>query len=184
MGKKFYISDLHLGHKNIIRMSKRPFSSVEEMDATLINNWNSVVTDEDDIYIVGDFCYKSGKDPKEYLEKLKGKKHLIIGNHDSIIVKNPVLRKYFTEIRDKLIVNDQGKMIVLSHYPMVEWEGFFRGSIHFYGHVHNNTQNATYDILLKIPNAYNVGADILNFYPREFNEVIKYNDLFNKSIQK
>ncbi len=51
----FYISDLHLGHYNVIKMCNRPFSSVEEMDETLINNWNAAVHDEDDVYILGDF---------------------------------------------------------------------------------------------------------------------------------
>ena len=65
----FFTSDLHLGHANIIRLCNRPFSNVEEMDETIINNWNSVVTDNDDVYILGDFSYKS-ENPISYLKKL------------------------------------------------------------------------------------------------------------------
>ena len=87
MGKIFYIADTHFGHDNIRKLSNRPFSTVEEMDNALINNWNSVVTDDDDVYILGDFSYKS-EDPIDYLKKLNGKKHLIVGNHDNKLLKN------------------------------------------------------------------------------------------------
>ena len=51
----YYIADLHLGHNNIRRMSNRPFTTIEEMDKTIIRNWNSRVSDNDDVYILGDF---------------------------------------------------------------------------------------------------------------------------------
>ncbi len=54
----YFTSDLHFGHENIIRFSNRPFSSAEEMNRTLIDNWDSRVTDRDDIYILGDMFYR------------------------------------------------------------------------------------------------------------------------------
>ena len=78
----YFTSDLHLGHAEIVGMSKRPFSSVEEMDEALIENWNSRVHKNDDVYILGDLIYKSARPPEEYLSRLRGKKHLIFGNHD------------------------------------------------------------------------------------------------------
>lgn len=57
MGKNYYISDLHFGHYNIMRFDNRPFNSVEEMDKALIDNWNSVVSEGDTVYILGDFCW-------------------------------------------------------------------------------------------------------------------------------
>lgn len=168
----FYLSDLHLGHYNIIKLSNRPFSSVEEMDETIITNWNKVITDNDDIYINGDFCFKSGKHPKEYLENLKGRKHLVVGNHDGRIVKDLVCRKYFVEIKDIIDICDNGKRVILCHYPMIEWNGYFRGAIHLYGHIHNNTENTAYKILKDIPNCYNVGADVLGFTPRKLQDII------------
>lgn len=180
----FYISDLHLGHKNIINLSKRPFSNIEEMDEVFINNWNETVSNNDDVYVLGDLCYKGGKHPKEYLERLKGKKHLIIGNHDSKIMKDFSCRKYFVEMKDIITINDNGKMVILCHYPMLEWNGFFRENIHLYGHIHNNVDNNTYKIISKIDNAYNVGTDILGFYPRTLEEVIKLNKEFNHKHKK
>lgn len=173
--KNYYISDLHLGHYNIIRLCSRPFLSVEEMDETIINNWNKVVKDTDNVYIGGDFCYKSCKDPVEYLKRLNGHKHLIVGNHDKSLLKNPAARRYFESIKDIMNITDGDKRIVLCHYPMVEWDGFFRNSIHLFGHIHNNTSNATYDIVKNIPNCYNIGADVLDFTPRTLEEIIKAN---------
>lgn len=169
----YYTADLHLGHKNILRLSNRPFSSIEEMDKTLINNWNSVVKPEDDVYIVGDLCFRTTHDNMlQYISQLNGKKHLIVGNHDGEILKDKDLRRYFVEIKDIKTVYDNGTKIVLCHYPMVEWDGYYRGTLHFYGHIHNNFDNATSKYIMSIPNAYNVGVDILDYYPRTLKEII------------
>ncbi len=80
------IADTHIDHDNIRRLSNRPFNTVEEMDKTIISNWNSRVTDNDDVYILGDFSYKS-KAPIVYLKQLNGRKYLIVGNHGSKLLK-------------------------------------------------------------------------------------------------
>ena len=180
----FYIADLHFGHANIMRHSKRPFTSVEEMDETLIKNWNKVVKPTDTVYILGDLCFKNGKNPEEYLTRLNGTKILILGNHDTQIRKNLVRGKYpelvkvvpYLELTE--VVDGESRLIVLSHYPMIEWNGYFRNSIHLYGHIHNNTENDTYTLMKNRKNAYNVGVDILDYTPRTLAEVIEYNNKF------
>ena len=167
----YYIADLHLGHDNIRRLSSRPFSTVKEMDETIIKNWNKKVTDNDDVYILGDFSFKS-EDPIEYLKRLKGRKHLIVGNHDTKLLKNPACRKYFVEIVDMKMINDDGTQIVLCHYPLVEWNGYYRGILHFYGHVHNTYHNETTRYARDMKNAYNVGVDVIGFSPCTLNEII------------
>lgn len=169
----FYTADLHLGHANVIRFSKRPFSSVEEMDKTLIANWNNKVSTKDDIYILGDLCFKTHHDNMlHYISQLKGQKHLIVGNHDKEIVKNSDLRRYFVEIKDMMTIHDNGTKIVLCHYPMVEWNGYYRDVLHFYGHIHNNFDNPTSKYIGSIKNAYNVGVDVLDYEPKTLNEII------------
>ena len=169
----YYIADMHLGHDNIRRLSNRPFNSVEEMDKTLIDNWNKVITNDDDVYILGDFSYKGG-DPVKYLKQLKGKKHLIVGNHDGCILKpkDNAARKCFVEIKDIVTVNDNGTQIVLCHYPIVEWNGYYRSTLHFYGHVHNTFRNETTVYASNMKNAYNVGADIIGFTPKTLQQII------------
>ena len=60
----YYVSDLHFGHKNILEMCKRPFSSIEEMDEQLVENWNKRVKKNDRVYILGDLIYKSTTPPR------------------------------------------------------------------------------------------------------------------------
>ena len=76
----YFTSDLHLGHRNIIRLCNRPFATIEEMDETLIRNWNAKVTNGDTVYILGDLLFRNEKPAEEYLKQLKGKKHPIIVN--------------------------------------------------------------------------------------------------------
>ena len=146
----YYIADMHLGHANILRLSNRPFKNVEEMDKNLIENWNNVVKETDDVYIVGDLIYKSQKGYEDYLSKLNGRKHLIVGNHDIKMLKNQdIINKYFVSVNDILTVNDGKYTIILCHYPLAEWNGFFRNTYHFFGHIHNN-KNETFYIMEKI----------------------------------
>lgn len=176
-----YIADLHLGHNNIIKHCNRPFKDADEMDAVLIQNWNNTVRNDDEVYILGDVCYTKGSiSTIDYLKKLNGRKYIIIGNHDYDIIHNRKGNQYPEAIGvfNYLEVKDNGRKVVMSHYPMVEWNGFFRGSIHLFGHIHNNQENNTYKIISKLENAYNVGADILDFTPRTLDEVIEYNKKF------
>lgn len=168
----FYLADTHYGHANILKYSKRPFSSVEEMNEAMITNHNAVVSDNDDVYFDGDFSYKGG-DPVQYLKRLKGRKHLIIGSHDSGILSSPEARKYFVEIEQMIKVNDNGTKIVLFHCPIVEWEGYYNGVLHFYGHVHNNFQNPTTRYAYEMPNAYNIGVDIIGFTPKTLGQILE-----------
>ena len=95
---KFYISDLHFGHQNAIVFDQRPFSTVEEMDETIITLWNRRVTDDDDVYIIGDFAFRNQKPEEWYLSRLNGRKNLIIGNHDGKLLKNETAMSYFMSV--------------------------------------------------------------------------------------
>ena len=77
----FYTADLHFLYEALL--SSRPFATVEEMDETLIRNWNETVSPEDTVYLVGDIGYNEGQVPHQLLSRLTGHKHLIRGNHDT-----------------------------------------------------------------------------------------------------
>lgn len=167
----YYISDMHFGHKNIIPFCNRPFNSVEEMDRELIKRWNNKVSNKDTVYILGDLIYKSDKPPEYYLEKLNGKKILIKGNHDSALLKRIDIYKYFEGVYDYLEISDNGIWVVLSHYPLLDWNGRYRGSYHLHGHIHNIESKA-----LKYSNdepmMCNVSTDMIGFTPMTLDELI------------
>ena len=174
-----YIADTHFGHTNILHHDSRPFKDVEEMWKVMKNNWNSKVKDTDDVWIIGDFCFRSGKNPEYYLKELKGKKHLIIGNHDTELLKDKKALMYFESVDDYKKIHDYGRTIILCHYPMAEWDGFFRGTVHIYGHIHNNMNDA-YNIMKKMENALNAGCMINNYTPVTLDELIENNKVYRK----
>lgn len=133
----FYISDTHFGHSGIIRYDNRPFMTVEEMDETIIQRWNDVVSDADMVYVLGDFSWYKEEETLKILYRLSGHKVLIKGNHDRI---SPRIARKFMRVCDYLEIKDNGQKVILSHYPMPFWNGQFRNTIHLYGHVHNSHQ--------------------------------------------
>lgn len=177
----YFISDLHFGHANIIKLNNRPFETVEEMNAVLINNWKNRVTASDDVYIIGDVSFKCSVDIVKILKGLPGKKHLIVGNHDKKNLKNPAFRDCFVEINEMQLLRYQDKTIVLCHYPLAEWDGYFRGFYHIYGHIHNNVSNKAYRIMKEEERALNAGCDITGYMPVTFDELVLCNESF-KSI--
>lgn len=130
----WFTSDHHFGHKRIIELANRPFTSVEEMDETMIDRWNKVVAPGDLVYHLGDFAFA---DHTPYLGRLKGQKRLILGNHDhSNRVK---AAKGWATVDSLLHITMPDKTpVVLCHYAMRVWSRSHHGAIHLYGHSHGN----------------------------------------------
>lgn len=142
----YVIGCTHFGHANIIRLANRPFSSVEEMDAALIANWNRTVGPNDTVYHLGDFAFRG--DPAEHYERqLTGRLVKLQGNHDP---------KGWGA--DYLTVKMNGTRAVLFHYPIEEWDGWWRGAVHFHAHTHKPE-------FLSAERRGNVGADAVGFTP-------------------
>ncbi len=173
----YYISDLHFGHTNVIFFDKRPFKDRDEMDRVLMVNWNSRVGDDDTVYIVGDLCYRSAHSADWYLKQLKGHKILILGNHDGPILKDPEALALLDGVEKMMDVNDCEKTVTLCHYPIAEWNSYFHGSWHVFGHIHNS-KNESYEFMRKKRHALNAGCMINNYMPVTFEELIKNNELF------
>jgi calcineurin-like phosphoesterase family protein len=179
----YYISDLHFGHQNIMTFDKRPFDSIEESDKAIIENWNRVVDIDDDVYILGDISWYNSTKTIELMNQLNGNLHLIRGNHDNKILKNPKMRDLFVEITDyKEITYDEGCGIVLCHYPIHCFKNHYHSWIHLYGHVHTTWEA---DFVLKakkemidihnVPcRMYNVGCmcSHMNYTPRTLTEIL------------
>lgn len=171
------ISDLHFSHYKILQYENRPFNTIDEMNATIINNWNHVVNPNDRVFILGDVMFTQSPDVViNVLNQLKGRKVIILGNHDDPLKK--LYRKgQYTNPKERIFIAGQiyepkvdfghGKFekVVLCHYPMYSWNAAFHGRLHFYGHVHSKT-------VTSLNNAFNVSADIQNFTPKMFKDVI------------
>lgn len=92
---RYYIADLHFCHENLnTRMDCRGFESGETMNEYMIAQWNSRVRKRDEVVILGDFCIsKKGEVANAILERLNGKKYLIIGNHDHLLRTNNLIHR-------------------------------------------------------------------------------------------
>lgn len=133
-------SDIHFGHQNILKFcpKTRPYSSIDEMDEAIIRDWNRVVTPSDLTYLLGDISYREPSHTAKIFSRLNGKKILIAGNHDEKHLKHKVFRDCFEEIHNYLELRVNKRKVVLFHYPIAEWNGMHRGSIHLYGHLHGS----------------------------------------------
>jgi calcineurin-like phosphoesterase family protein len=128
--KYFLTSDTHYGHSNIIGYENRPFRDCDHMNSGLIKNWNMRVTDDDTVFILGDFCFKSGKGCNKadfWMKQLKGQKILVRGNHD---VNNSA-----KTIIDGIRIHFANHDIYLCHKPEHANPDY---EINFIGHVHHN----------------------------------------------
>jgi calcineurin-like phosphoesterase family protein len=156
----FFISDTHFGHKNIIKLADRPFSSVEEMDNKMVENWNDTVDEWDDVWFLGDFCWEKDSGLKIF-NTLKGRKHLIYGNHEK-----PALTFSWYSKQSDYIGFIEDVRFHLYHYPIHEWDGFYRNTIHLHGHVHGNQKYAG------SKNMMNVSVENIGYTPISLDEVL------------
>jgi calcineurin-like phosphoesterase family protein len=131
--KVFFISDLHLGHRNIIGYCKRPFSTGEEMDQAIIWSINKTVAQEDVLYIIGDFCHKGGHAAYYREQIVCNHVHIILGNHD----EPTKFTTGFSSVSYQKMILYKNQKIFMCHYPMRSWPSSYRKSWMLYGHVHN-----------------------------------------------
>lgn len=202
MKNTFFISDIHLNHGNALNFDKRPFDNLKTMHDTIEHNWNTVVTNADDVYILGDMVWKLDDEIIGLVAKLKGHKHKVVGNHSTSSLKDQRFRQLFEEIVPykelKLHTKDNKHInIVLSHYPIMMWNGQYRGAIHLYGHVHNSIEETYYqeflnDLKTNInktkdknfnPIAINVGCMMpyMNYTPQTLEQILKKVGINNAS---
>lgn len=131
--KIWLIADTHFCHTNIIRYCDRPFQSTAEMNDVMIRNWNNKVSNNDRVFMLGDFCLAGKNKIVEIGQRLQGRKTLIIGNHDSASLKTYYEAGFEMVSKHPIIIED---FIILSHKPMFTPPN----SVYFniYGHVHND----------------------------------------------
>jgi len=170
---KYFTADLHLNHKAILAAGKgRPFNTLEEMQEVIISKWNRKVASGDDVYVLGDmFWGLKDYQIQKIMDRLHGKKHLIIGNHDQL--NHNINSNRWAEIVESKILEMHNTAVVLTHHPQMEWDHYYYDSYHLYGHVHGTLNLARYTMLRphKNMNCWDVGVDNNNFEPVSFEEI-------------
>lgn len=154
-------ADYHFNHTNIIKYCHRPFSSVTEMNETIIENHNRIVENNDMVFFLGDFSLDDSVD--QFLPQMNGNWIFIRGNHDAGC-------KYFTT--RSLAILYRNYSILLLHDPdYVKKEQFKNKKYDVYlcGHVHDNWKSRIIHNKL----FYNIGVDTYNFYPTKIDRIIE-----------
>ena len=151
----FFTSDSHFGDAPRLRVDKRPFSSIAEMDETIVERWNELVGADDEVWHLGDFAFgPPAQRIAGLLAVLKGRKHLIIGNNDGPdTIKQPA----WASVQHYAELTVEGKRLVLCHYPFRTWNRMGQGVVNFHGHSHGRLKPA--------PRQYDVGVDVWDFRP-------------------
>ncbi|MCI8973281.1 MAG: hydrolase [Lachnospiraceae bacterium] len=169
----YFTADLHFYHEKIIKHTKRPYHTVDEMNKSLIKRWNDKISYDDEVYILGDFTLKGAEAASAILYSLKGKKHLIRGNHDCFVDSGGFDRSLFASVQDYMELTCQNTQFVLFHYPILEWHGFGKGAVMLHGHQHNhkeyNIDNKKSSIL-----RYDVGVDANDMSSVSMEELIAF----------
>lgn len=168
--KVFFTSDTHFYHTNIIDFCKRPFKEIEEMNETLIANWNKTVGPNDIIFHLGDFCLGDSEKWNRILDRLNGNIYLILGNHDLRNFRKSYEER-FKSVTMQMNIEIENQKICLNHYPFLCYDGSYNGDWQLFGHVHtnkNNTSNDARRLEILFPTQYDVGVDNNNFTPISF----------------
>ena len=191
----WFTADTHFGHTNILGGGQRPFDSIDQMNARLISAINDRVSCRDTLYILGDFSYRTTVAESLRLRERINCQHirLIRGNHDKDWgMLEPAPREAakgkkrsapaspaagpFEAVLDYAELKPgecHGTRMVLSHYPMLSWNGKRRGSIQLHGHIHAdrryNERNRERGIL-----RYDVGVDANGYAPVSRDEILEF----------
>ena len=182
----WFTSDLHFGHKNIIKFCNRPWETTEEMDEALIANWNSVVGEKDIVFDLGDFAFATNGRWKDILQRLNGKHYLILGNHDVTRWPGDKTMELFDRVEQQMIIYIDNRCIYLNHYPYLCYGGSWKNPEHavwqLHGHVHTCPNSSGADdkrMIYKFPYQYDVGVDNNNYVPVSWNKVKEH---INKQV--
>lgn len=170
MSKIFFTSDLHFNHDKDFIWKARGFNSVQEMNETIVKNFNSVVAPDDIVYILGDnMMGMDMNDGLAYLRRLNGTKYAAIGNHDTD-ARIEAYRKagIFADIQFGYRIKVKGKVYILTHYPTVTANGDDLRVVNLYGHTHQEESN----FFEERPYMYHVGLDSHGCFPVDMETII------------
>jgi calcineurin-like phosphoesterase family protein len=150
----YFTSDTHFGDPRVLRIDRRPFPDMAAHDVALIDNWNEVVRDNDDVWHLGDFMSSRAGDCDQLLSRLHGRKHLIVGNNDPTTT---IQAKGWTSVQHYAEIRTNQHLLVLCHYAFRTWNQMGKKSINLHGHSHGR--------LKPLPRQHDVGVDAQGLRP-------------------
>ena len=166
----FFTSDTHFDDEFAIPYFSRPFQSVDEMNAIMVERWNHVVTNNDIVYHLGDFTTKDLSHFTKWATRLNGNIRILPGNMDRPWLQDFVINEKVQVILplislafEELGTVGQPQVIVLCHYSMQVWDRSNHGSWHLFGHTHGKLKG--------IGMSFDVGVDCTDFVPLSLDQV-------------
>lgn len=191
MNKTYFTSDLHFGHSKEFLWYPRGFGDSKENDETIIRNFNSIIDNEDDVYVLGDLMLEDNDTGIEKIKQLNGRLHIIIGNHDSFTrIELYKQLSNVIEVEYAKVIKIGKQHYYLSHYPTIcsnyDDKPYHNHMINLYGHTHQQTNFYKIDGEDN-PFMYHVGVDSHNCYPISIEQISedihnKINELYQKKI--
>lgn len=167
---KWFISDTHFFHENILTFTDkktgaliRPFSSLEEMNETMVQNWNKVIKPYDKVYHLGDVTFGLHKYRSEFntlMHRLNGKKRLTVGNHDKL--KDPDLFSHFEKV--EYWIGFKKHNFTATHFP-IRLDSLRDGKFCVHGHSHQNK--------MADPHYINVSVEVRDFAPTSLDTILE-----------
>lgn len=173
-GKIYLTSDLHLGHDREFIWKVRGFNSVQEMNETYVKRWNSIVDNEDDVYVLGDLMLGNNDIGIHYLNQLNGNIHVVLGNHDTpmrqALYKADACK--IVEVEWAIMLNYKKYHFFMTHFPCMtgnlEKESLKQMTLNLYGHTHQRS-----NFYEDRPYMYHVGVDSHDGYPVLLDDIIQ-----------
>ena len=166
----YITSDLHFNHNKEFIWKARGYSSVEDMNEAQIIKFNEMVTDEDDVWILGDLVMGQSTDAIPLLKRLNGKIHVVLGNHDTE-TREKIYRDLGWDVQVAARFRYHKISFYLSHFPTIctniESESLYMTTVNLYGHTHQTTNFYNGN-----PYMYHVGVDSHYGYPVLLDNII------------
>ena len=156
----FFTSDTHFADHRVLNLYPRPFASVAEMDALLVERWNAAVGPQDEVWHLGDFA-RTVKAAAALLPRLNGVKHLLTGNNDP----PGVAALGWASAASYVETSVDGVALVLCHYPFRSWNGMHRGAVNLHGHSHGR--------LKPLKRQFDVGVDAQGYRPVTLGQLLQ-----------
>ena len=166
----FFTSDTHFDDPYSIEYFQRPFESVDEMNRVMVDKWNSVVTENDTVYHLGDFTLDGMSHFMKWVSQLNGNIKILPGSHDQPWLKDfvgsqkvQVIQPLVSVDFPELTTGNAPQVLVLCHYSLQVWDRSNHGSWHLFGHSHGKLKGMGL--------SFDVGVDCTEFEPLSLKEV-------------